>query len=154
MAALLAMTTGCSAPITGPTGSGSTIAVLPGTRGVTRIEVVIGDRVATASLEPTAATTQLLSQLPLTVALRDHFGQAASWLLPGRLEVAGAHLTRYWVVGEVAYDPDSSALAIFHAHDTEGLGEPGVVRLGVVTSGLEVIADAGPGATALVRVAG
>jgi hypothetical protein len=46
-------------------------------------------------------------------------------------------------VGELAYWPPSNEIAIFYADDGQTIPQPGLVRLGTIDIGLEVIAAAG-----------
>ena len=58
----------------------------------------------------------------------------------------GAGLRRHAAddqAGELAYWPPSNEIAIFYADDGQTIPQPGLVRLGTIDTGLEVIAAAG-----------
>jgi hypothetical protein len=46
-------------------------------------------------------------------------------------------------VGELAYWPPGNEIAIFYADDGQAIPQPGLVRLGTIDTGLEMIAAAG-----------
>jgi Cyclophilin-like family len=62
--------------------------------------------------------------------------------LPRQLDIAGAGREFAHQVGELAYWPPGNEIAIFYADDGQAIPQPGLVRLGTVDTGLEVIAAA------------
>lgn len=109
-----------------------------------RIELVRAEQVASAVVENSTAGKALLERLPLTVQLRDSFGLAMVGEVP-RLPVAqGVPLSCGVGVGELGYSPTDQAIAVFHSPQAALFSTPEVVRLGVVTDGLEAILDGGP----------
>jgi hypothetical protein len=63
--------------------------------------------------------------------------------LPRQLSIEGARREFDYQVGELAYWPPGNEIAIFYADDGQTIPQPGLVRLGSIDSGLEVIAAAG-----------
>ena len=63
--------------------------------------------------------------------------------LPRQLSIEGARRELDYQVGELAYWAPSNEIAIFYADDGQTIPQPGLVRLGSIDGGLEVIAAAG-----------
>jgi hypothetical protein len=107
-----------------------------------RIRLSIGDQEVTGTLEDNPATRDLVSLLPVTVPMGDLFGREKPGPLPRALtgEVEPVFTYR---VGQIAYWPPSRD--IFVVYEGEGLRvpSPGLVPLGTVDTGLDVIAAAG-----------
>jgi hypothetical protein len=125
----------------GPTGPAPSGTAAPSEDAV-RIRLTIGDREATATLEDNPVSRDLLSLLPVTVPMGDLFGREKPGPLPRALtgEVEPVFTYR---VGQIAYWPPSRD--IFVVYEGEGLRvpSPGLVPLGTVDTGLDVIAAAG-----------
>jgi hypothetical protein len=111
--------------------------------GVVRIRLIIGDDVATATLEDDAAARDFAAMLPMTIDLHDLFGREKAGRLPRELSIDGARREFDYEVGEIAYWSPGNDIAIFYADDGQAIPQPGLVRLGTVATGLEVIAAAG-----------
>ena len=62
--------------------------------------------------------------------------------LPRQLSIEGARREFDYQVGELAYWPPGNEIAIFYADDGQTIPQPGLVRLGTIDTGLEVIAAA------------
>jgi hypothetical protein len=108
-----------------------------------RIELRIGDEVATATLAGTPAARDLVAMLPLQLELGDPMGQAKSGRLPGPLDLTGAEPVFDPVVGELYYWAPSDTFAIFYEDFGQSIPDPGLVRVGAVDSGMDRIAGAG-----------
>ena len=100
---------------------------------------------ATIRLDDTPWARALAAMLPLRLTLSDPMGQAKSGPLPHRIDVAGAPRVTNPTVGVVYYWPPSGQLAIFHDDLGQSVPAPGLVRLGVVDSGLDSVVQAGNG---------
>jgi hypothetical protein len=111
--------------------------------GTVRIRLLVGGDVATATLEDSAAARDFAAMLPVTIDLRDLLGREKAGRLPRQLSMEGARREFDYQVGELAYWPPGNDLAIFYADDGQRIPQPGLVRLGTVDTGLEVIAAAG-----------
>lgn len=77
--------------------------------------------------------------LPLRVKLGDPMGQAKSGKLPSRIDVTGSARVFNPTVGELYYWAPSHTIAIFYDDLGQSIPAPGLVRLGVVGSGLSAI---------------
>ena len=113
-----------------------------GPEGNRRIRLIIGDRVAIATLEDTAAARDFAAMLPMTMSMRDLLGREKPGRLPRSLGLDGARREYRYQVGEIAYWPPGNDIAIFYADDGQAIPQPGLVRLGTVDAGLDVIATA------------
>jgi hypothetical protein len=107
-----------------------------------RIQLTIGDQQAIATLEDNAAARDLVTLLPVTVEMGDLFGREK----PGRLSRAltgDVEPVFTYRVGQIAYWPPNHDIFIVYDGDGLRVPDPGLIPLGTVDSGLEVIADAG-----------
>jgi hypothetical protein len=116
---------------------------LPVSTDSLRIEMHIGDDLATATLAGTPAARDLAAMLPLQLDLSDPMGQAKSGRLPGSLDLTGAEPVFDPAVGELYYWPPSDTIAIFYEDFGHSIPDPGLVRVGTVDSGMDRIAEAG-----------
>ena len=98
---------------------------------------------ATVTLDDTASARAFAAHFPLELTLRDPMGQAKSGPLSSPLVVADAEPVLDPTVGELYYWPPSNTVAIFYDDLGQTVPPPGLVRLGVVDSGLASIATAG-----------
>jgi hypothetical protein len=108
-----------------------------------RVVLRIGEGVATATLEDTPAAGELAAMLPLTLRLQDPMGQAKSGTLPTPLPLTDDERVTDPEAGGLYYWPPSGALAIFYEDLGQSVPSPGLVRLGSVDAGLDVVASAG-----------
>ncbi|WP_256363730.1 cyclophilin-like fold protein [Phycicoccus sp. Soil802] len=138
--------------LSGPAPSGSTlpaVPALPTDASVSRVPRT-GDvflRVpagrAVVSLDDTPAARAFAAMLPLRVSMGDPMGQAKSGRLPAPIDVSGAARVFDPREGELYYWAPSHTVAIFHDDLGQSVPPPGLVRLGVVDSGLSSIDEAG-----------
>jgi hypothetical protein len=107
-----------------------------------RIRLTIGDQEVTGVLEDNPATRDLVSMLPITVPMGDLFGRekpgALSRPLTGDVEPVFTYR-----VGQIAYWPPSHDILVVYAGDGLQVPAPGLIPLGTVDTGLDVIAAAG-----------
>jgi hypothetical protein len=108
-----------------------------------RIQLRLGDDVATATLEDNAPARDFAAMLPTTIRMHDLLEREKPGRLPRLISIEGARREFDYQVGELAYWPPSNEIAIFYADDGQAVPQPGLVRLGTVATGLEVIAAAG-----------
>jgi hypothetical protein len=127
-------------PSSAPT-AGETVPTDPA--GVVRIRLLIGAEVATATLQDSAAARDFAAMLPTTIRMHDLLGREKPGRLPRQLSIGGARREFDYQVGELAYWPPGNEIAIFYADDGQTIPQPGLVRLGTIDTGLEVIAAAG-----------
>jgi hypothetical protein len=107
-----------------------------------RIRLTIGDQEVTGVLEDNPATRDRVSMLPITVPMGDLFGRekpgALSRPLTGDVEPVSTYR-----VGQIAYWPPSHDILVVHAGDGLQVPAPGLIPLGTVDTGLDVITAAG-----------
>jgi hypothetical protein len=107
-----------------------------------RIQLAVGDQRATATLEDNAAARDLAAMLPLTVAMTDLFGREKPGPLPRALAGDVEPVSTYRV-GQLAYWPPDHNVFVVYDGDGLTVPSPGLVLLGTVDTGLDVIASAG-----------
>lgn len=152
-AAAVAVLAGCSMPA-GPVAA--EYATPSGTSGVAAgVPVVLrfGDLAAAATLADTPPARQLAAMLPLTVRLRDVWGQAKSGRLPRVLAVEGARPTHDPTPGEIYLWPHIEVIAVYYDDLGLPVPAPGLIRLGVVDTGLDGLATASERVTVRIDVA-
>jgi hypothetical protein len=151
-ATLAVILAGCS--ISGPgSGSDQTLpaastapSVLTSPRastGSVRVVLRLSNGLATATLDDTPAARRFAAMLPLQLKLHDPMGQAKSSPLPRPLDTTGVEPVFNPAVGEIYYSAPSSTFAIFYDDLGQSIPDPGLVRLGVLDSGLDAIDSAG-----------
>ena len=108
-----------------------------------RIRLTIGHSAATATLLDNETARDFASLLPLTLDMHDLFGREKPGQLPRGLAEGGAHQFSY-EVGDVGYWPPLHDVAIFYGDDgRRTIPSPGIIVLGRIDSGLDVVASAG-----------
>jgi hypothetical protein len=101
------------------------------------ITLTFDDTELTATLVDNETTQDLMSLLPLTLALSDYRDTEKISDLPRQLSTAGAPDGHDPEVGDITYYAPWGNLAIFY----EDFGySPGLVRLGRIDSGIEALA--------------
>jgi hypothetical protein len=122
---------------------------------VVRIELVVGDRIATATLTETPQARDFAAMLPVTLNMEDRFGQAKTSQLPHELDVDHATRSRSYRAGDLSYwsptGKPASKIAIVYDAWGQAVPPPGLVRLGTVDAGLDAIASAGNHSTMTIR---
>ena len=141
-AALPGCSTGTGAPDTASTTMTSPAAV-PGTAPDVRVVLLIGDRAVAATLADTPQARQFAGMLPVTVRLKDVWGQAKSGRLPRPLAADAATPVHDPAPGDIYFWPTTEVIAIYYDDLGQTVPAPGLVRLGVVDTGLRYLADAG-----------
>ena len=106
-----------------------------------RIQLTVDCQTATATLNDTPTARDFASLLRLTLNMQDLFGREKPGQLPRPLNPGKGQAS--YQVGDLGYWAPSHDLAIFYAHDGQTIPRPGIVIIGRVDSGLDVIADAG-----------
>ena len=90
-----------------------------------------------------AAARDFTAMLPMTIDLHDLFGREKAGRLPRELSIDRARREFDYEVGELAYWSPGNDIAIFYADDGQAIPQSGLVRLGTIDTGLDVIAAAG-----------
>lgn len=118
-------------------------AVSAGAHGTFRIALVVGDGVATATLADTPAAREFATTLPLTIDTEDRFGQAAIGQLPHGLRAGDDDPVVDPAPGGLYYWAQDRTIAVLTTDLGASVPAPGLVRLGAVDAGLDVLASAG-----------
>jgi hypothetical protein len=150
-ATLAVILAGCStsAPGSGsdqilPAASTPTVPISPRTAtGSVRVVLHLSNGLATATLDDTPPAREFAAMLPLQLELHDPMGQAKSGPLPRSLDANGVEQVFEPAVGEIYYSAPSSTFAILYDDLGQSIPNPGLVRLGVLDSGLDAIDSAG-----------
>jgi hypothetical protein len=106
-----------------------------------QIRLAINGRTATATLNDTQIARDFASLLPLTLNMKDLFGREKPGQLPRPLACGEGQST--YQVGDLGYWAPSHDLAIFYADDRQRIPSPGIVIIGRIDTGLDLIAYAG-----------
>jgi hypothetical protein len=107
-----------------------------------RVRLTIGQSAGTATLLDNETARDFASLLPLTLDMHDLLDREKPGQLPRALSEAGGHQFTY-EVGDVGYWPPSQDVAIFYADDGQmTIPSPGIIPLGRIDSGVDVIASA------------
>lgn len=107
-----------------------------------KIHFLASGKVATATLDNSAAARDLAALLPLSLTFQEYAVVERIADLPGKLSVAGSPLGMTPQTGDIAYYAPWGNLAIFLADDVYA---DGLVRLGKVDTGLRALQGQGPG---------
>ncbi|GIF69204.1 hypothetical protein Ais01nite_72390 [Asanoa ishikariensis] len=111
--------------------------------GAVPVTLSFAGGLATATLTDTPEARQFAAMLPATVDLRDVWGQAKSGRLPRTIAVESGRPTHDPVPGELYFWPRTDVIAIYYDDLDQRVPDPGLVRLGIVDTGLADLADAG-----------
>jgi hypothetical protein len=147
-AVVLAVMAGCSS-VGGATDTVAGVAASPSSSAAVAnaptVPVVLdfGGHAVAATLADTPASRDFEAMLPVTLVLRDTWGQAKSGRLRHLIRVDGAVWVSEPALGGIYYWPDPATLAVYYNDLGQSVPPPGLVRLGTIDAGLEQIADAG-----------
>jgi hypothetical protein len=97
----------------------------------------------TASLVDSETTRDFVSLLPLTLTLNDLFGREKFARLPRAIS-RGGERRRTYDLGEMVYWSPGPDVAIFYRHDGQAIPPPGIIVIGRITSGLDLLEVPGP----------
>ncbi|MEU6782788.1 cyclophilin-like fold protein [Nonomuraea angiospora] len=112
-----------------------------------------GDQTVTVALADTPPSRQFAAMLPLTLQLTDAWGQAKAGRLPRVLTAQGGTPVHDPTPGEVYFWPPSGVIAVYYDDLGQEVPDPGLVRLGVVNTGLDKLAAAGKQVTVQIEPA-
>lgn len=113
------------------------------------IRLHLGGETATATLNGSAAARDFAALLPLSLTLKDYAVVERVSDLPAELSVAGAPAGITPAAGDICYYAPWGNLAIFVGGDVYASG---LVRIGKVDTGLEVLQGCGPVMVRIERV--
>jgi hypothetical protein len=116
-----------------------------------KIRLKLGGATATATLLDSRASRDFWSLLPLTLKMNDLFRREKYGRLPRPISEEGKR-THSYEIGDIAYWPPSSDLAVYYRHDGESIPEPGIIVLGRIDSGVETFAFSGSRIVTIERV--
>jgi hypothetical protein len=119
------------------------------THGQTRIRIEVEDSVLTATLDDTEIARDFAALLPLSLTLADYAATEKISDLPRRLATAGVPDGVTPSVGDITYYAPWGNLALFYRPFDYS---PGLVKLGRIDSGLEVLKRPGPLTTTITRI--
>jgi len=103
-----------------------------------KIRLKVEDKVVTATLTESKTSRDFISLLPLTLTMNDLFRREKYGHLPRAISEEGKRAHTYQV-GDVAYWSPGQDVAIFYRHDGEKIPNPGIIVIGKVDSGVEVL---------------
>ncbi|OZE96819.1 hypothetical protein CH300_27685 [Rhodococcus sp. 15-1154-1] len=134
--------TSCSAdadPADGPTSEAAAEQLTPATGAVgepivtprngdsMRVEIEVGDRMVSGTLNDSAASRDLLAQLPLTITLSDHGSVEKTGPLPAELTTEGSPSGADPNPGDIGYYSPGNDLVLYYGDQSYF---PGIVILG------------------------
>ena len=94
------------------------------------LAISVGDQRLSATLDDSAASRDLLAQLPLTVRMTDHGGVEKTGRLPAPLSLEGQPEVGDPAVGDVGYYAPGQDLVLYYGKQS---AYPGIVVLGRMT---------------------
>ena len=103
----------------------------------------VGDHTVAGTLTDTPVSRQFAAMLPLSMQMGDVWGQAKSGPLPQMLTIDGSTPVHDPTPGDLYYWPQSGVIAVYYDDLGQAVPDPGLVRLGVVDTGLDSLANAG-----------
>src|SRR6266540_469831 len=107
-------------------------------RQTTMIRIRTDDRTITATLIDSETTKDFVCLLPLTLTMDDLFGREKFGHLPRTISQGGKR-TQTYEVGDVVYWSPGPDVAIFYRHDRQSIPPPGIIVLGNIESGMDVL---------------
>ena len=130
---------GCSADTRALNGSPSNSSTnAPPLKPGMKIRLKIEDKVLTATLIDSRTTRDFVSLLPLTLKMNDLFRREKFAHLPRAISDEGKR-THTYEIGQVAYWSPGPDVAIFYRKDGEKIPDPGIIIIGKIHSGVEVL---------------
>jgi len=103
-----------------------------------RVRITIGGKAVEATLADSEAARDFASLLPLTLAMNDLCRREKFASLPRALLEHGKR-THDYAVGTIGYWPPGPDIAIFYRQDGERIPEPGLILLGKIKTGTEIL---------------
>ena len=103
-----------------------------------KITLEVGDKALTATLIDSKTAHDFVSLLPLTLTMNDLFGREKFAHLPRAISTEGKR-THTYEVGDIAYWSPGPDVAIYYRNDGEKIPDPGIIVIGRIDSGVEVL---------------
>jgi hypothetical protein len=101
-----------------------------------KININIGGKIVTATLDDNATARDFASVLPLTLSMNDLFGREKYGDLPKALSENGPRKNRY-EVGDIAYWSPDHQVAVYYSQDGESVPSPGIIAIAKIDGGAE-----------------
>ncbi|HEY5213828.1 MAG TPA: cyclophilin-like fold protein [Acidobacteriaceae bacterium] len=101
-----------------------------------KIRITIADRVVIANVADNATARDFVSQLPLSVSMKDLFGREKYADLPKPLSEKGPRENGY-EVGDIAYWSPAHQFAVYYHQDGESIPSPGIIPIAKIDAGAE-----------------
>src|SRR6266702_7988132 len=108
------------------------------TPSATRVRITIGRKSIEATLADSEAARDFASLWPLTLPMNDLFRREKLAHLPRAISEQGKR-THDYAVGTIGYWPPGPDVAIFYRQDGERIPEPGLIILGKIKTGTEIL---------------
>ncbi len=105
-----------------------------------RIRLTVEGASATAHLYDNATARDFASLLPVSITVHDLGGREKAGALPR--ELSGGHGQNDYRAGQIGYWPPSHDLAVYYREDGFRIPSPGIVMIGQIDSGLEIVTGA------------
>jgi len=130
---------GCSAD-TGTTNSATSNSPMKASplKPSMKIRLKIEDKVLTATLIDSKTTRDFVALLPLTLKMNDLFRREKFAHLPRAISEEGKR-THTYEIGQVVYWSPGPDVAIYYRSDAEKIPNPGIIVIGKIDSGVEVL---------------
>ena len=103
-----------------------------------KLRLKVADRTITATLIDSEAARDFVSLLPLTLTMNDLFRREKFGHLPRAISTRGKR-THTYAVGEIAYWAPGPDVAVYYRDDGEEIPNPGIIVIGRIDSGVEVL---------------
>ena len=103
-----------------------------------KIRITVNGKATTATLTQSETARDFISLLPLTLTLNDLLGREKFGHLPRAISTDGKR-THTYEVGDVAYWSSGPDVAIYYRQDNEKIPPPGIIVIGKIDSGVEVL---------------
>jgi len=105
---------------------------------IAKLRLEVADRTLTATLIDGETTDDFVSLLPLTLTMNDLFRREKCGHLPRAISTGGKR-THTYAVGEIAYWAPGPDVAIYYRDDGEEIPNPGIIVIGRIDSGVELL---------------
>jgi hypothetical protein len=103
-----------------------------------KLRLKVKDKEITVTLIDSETTRDFVSLLPLTLTMDDLFGREKFGHLPRAISQGGKR-THTYEAGDVIYWSPGPDVAIFYRHDGQSIPPPGIIVLGKIESGMDVL---------------
>jgi hypothetical protein len=103
-----------------------------------KIRLTVEGTQLTATLIDSKTSRDFIALLPLTLTMNDLFRREKFAHLPRALSEEGRR-TRTYQVGDVGYWSPGGDVAIYYRQDGEEIPDPGIIVIGKIDSGVEIL---------------